>query len=429
MTVTDSAAPEKLRDAVDALSGFPLRLALGDAQPELVADAERFFVSPGVPESNPVYQAARARGLRIESMTTLFFDLCPGKIVGVTGSSGKTTTTGLLGQVLSAAGRDAVVGGNIGAPMLDLLPRVTRDTVVVLELSSFQLDIMRRSPHIAVVTNISPNHLDRHGTMERYIAAKHRIVEFQSRDDFAVLNAGDPEVASFEQATPARVCRFGLTLGADGVTVLEETVVLRREDRYEKVMPVQDIPLLGRHNVENVLAATAAAVVLGIPAEDVATAVRAFRPAPHRLETVADHDGVRYVDDSIATSPARAVVALQAISSPVILIAGGRHKNLPWTEFAEAAARNTHALILIGEAADDIDRAVRGYLAAHEAVLTAGAIYHRATLEDAVATATKLARPGDVVLLSPACTSYDMFENFERRGEAFARAAESVYAA
>jgi UDP-N-acetylmuramoylalanine--D-glutamate ligase len=430
VTITDAAPASRLEPRLGALTGLPVDFALGGDHPELIAGAEAFFVSPGVPESNPVYEAARDAGLPIQSMTTLFFDLCPAPIVGITGSSGKTTTTGLIGHILRTAGREVVVGGNIGDPMLDLLPRIHDRTIVVLELSSFQLAILRKSPHIAVVTNISPNHLDRHGTMERYVEAKRNIVRHQTGTNWAVLNAADAHSSGFAGATPARVRWFGPEPGRRlAATVHEGFAGVARDLAFEPVLGESEIPLLGRHNVENVLAALATTDIIGIDPEDMAEGVRTYRAAPHRLQTVAEWRGVRYVDDSIATSPARAAVALHSIDAPVLLIAGGRDKNLPWDDFARLAVQKVSSLFLIGEAADEIERAVRRQIRAKRGRLLARAIHRCSSLEEAVTMASRLAISGDVVLLSPACASYDMFRDFEERGQVFARTVETLDAA
>jgi UDP-N-acetylmuramoylalanine--D-glutamate ligase len=446
--VTDQAAPEQLLSRISNLRGAELHV--GGQFPELVQRADRFFVSPGVPPQNPVYRAAIARGLAVETMTTLFFDLCPAPIIGITGSSGKTTTTSLTGHILRTAREDVVVGGNIGDPMLDLLPHISPETRVVLELSSFQLETLHRSPHLALVTNISPNHLDRHGSMERYVEAKRRIVAHQGSDDIAVLNIGDPEVATFERSTAARVRWFGWDIGGhEGATVIDETVVVRsseargREARHGRdsgaiitapsracaVLPVSEVPLLGRHNLENVMAAVTAADALGISVEAAAGAIRSFQAPAHRLQVIGEWDGVKYVDDSIATSPTRAVVGLQAIEEPVILIAGGRDKQLPWDEFASVVAARARALLLIGEAAPQIEDTVRHALQEPTSMLRPDAIRRCGSLDEAVRQASALAGAGDAVLLSPGCTSYDMFPNFEARGAAFTRAVEALHAA
>jgi UDP-N-acetylmuramoylalanine--D-glutamate ligase len=412
------------------LADWPIHFVLGGHHPEIVEGADLLFISPGVPEANPVRESALAASVPVCSMTTLFFDLCPGVIVGITGSSGKTTTTELIGHILRTARCDVVVGGNTGEPMLELLPHVGRDTLVVIELSSFQLSLLRRSPHIAVVTNISPNHLDRHGAMDDYIAAKRHIVFHQGSADFAVLNSGDVESPGFASATAAATRWFGNSIRhADGAEIREQAVGLCRQGRFVPVIPVKHVPLLGAHNLENILAALATTALLGVEPEAMAEAIRTFRPPAHRLQTVAEHGGVRFVDDSIATSPARAAVALQAIPDPVLLIAGGRDKNLPWDDFARLVALRARTLFLIGEAAPLIEDAVRSHLSEPSRRLGANDIHRCATLSDAVLSAAAIARPGEVVLLSPGCTSYDMFTDFAERGDTFARAVEALLAA
>jgi UDP-N-acetylmuramoylalanine--D-glutamate ligase len=426
--VTDSADRDTLQGRLAGLDESRVQLALGSDHLDLLNGMDAVFVSPGIPEDNPLYAEAGRRGIPVESMTTLFFELCSGPIIGVTGSSGKTTTTGLISHMARAAGVETVVGGNIGDPMIDLLPEIKPDTTVILELSSFQLSLMRRSPHVAVVTNISPNHLDRHGSMAEYIDAKRHIVSHQTPDDFAVLNSCDPERDAFAGATPAHLRWFG-ERASEGARLAHGTITLVRDEIEIPVLPAHEIPLLGRHNVENVLAAVTAADIIGIPVENMASSIRTFRPAAHRLETVARIDGVSYVDDSIATTPARAQVALEAIETEILLIAGGRDKRLPWAEFAQAVAERVRVLLLIGEAAGQIEEAVVAAMERSKGPLRAENIGRCQSLEHAVARAGRLAKSGETVLLSPACTSYDMFSNYEERGRAFARAAGGVHAA
>jgi UDP-N-acetylmuramoylalanine--D-glutamate ligase len=428
VTATDNADGEKLRERLGTLDGLPVRTMVGGDHPELLAGADAVFVSPGVPEGNPIYEEAARRNIPIESMTTLFFELCPGPIVGITGSSGKTTTTGLIGHIVRESGMDVAVGGNIGDPMIDLVPDIGPETTVVLELSSFQLRLLRQSPHIAVVTNISPNHLDRHGTMQEYIDAKRHIVAHQRPNDYAVLNSCDPERDTFAHATSAQLRWFG-ERSEDGARVTGGTVSLVHGDAETTVLPVHEVPLLGRHNVENVLAAVTAAAVIGVQPEEMASAIRSFRPAAHRLETVGQVRDVSYVDDSSATTPARAQVALEAIGSVILLIAGGRDKRLPWDEFARTVARRVRVLFLVGEAASQIEEAVLEAMRTSAGALEERNIRRCSSLQEAVAEAGRLAVAGETVLLSPACTSYDMFSNFEERGRHFAREVAGLNAA
>jgi UDP-N-acetylmuramoylalanine--D-glutamate ligase len=434
VTITDSASPEKLRSRIQRLDDLPIRVVVGDDRPDLAREADEFFVSPGVPETNPVYAAACEAGIPIQSMTTVFFDLCRGAIVGITGSSGKTTTTGLVGHMLREAGRDVVIGGNIGDPMLDLLPHIEVDTLVILELSSFQLDLLRKSPHIALVTNITPNHLDRHGTMQSYVAAKRHIVEHQSAQDFAVLNADDDEVAGLAVGVPSQKRWFSSTTCGTDVGVSNGNLGIwgspmdRQNQSFERIMPVAEVPLLGMHNLANVAAAATVADIVGVQPAVMRHAIRTYSPPPHRLQVVGEHDGITYIDDSIATTPARVVVALQALEQPIVLIAGGRDKKLPWSDFATWTAERARALILIGEASSLIEREVRSVLS-DSSMLKSDMIFRSDSLQAAVTKAAAIAGRGDVVLLSPGCTSYDMFADFEERGAAFAAAVEQLHAA
>lgn len=430
VTVTDAAQRDVLLSRLHALQGLDIPSHFGRAHTDLVHDTDILFVSPGAPESNPVYLAARQAGIPVESMTTLFFDECRARIIGVTGSSGKTTTTGLIGHIVRAAGRDVVVGGNIGDPMLDLLPHINDHTLVVLELSSFQLTLLRQSPWCSVVTNISPNHLDRHITMDEYVAAKQHIAAYQNRGDSIVLNANDDLARLFAAASAAQPHWFGLSHDHDNGSVCrDDQLGLIESGVFHAVIDVGDVPLLGRHNLENVLAATAVAGVLGIPGDQIAEAIRSFTPAKHRLQLVLEREGVRFVDDSIATSPARAAVALEAITGDVLLIAGGRDKHAPWDVLAALIVQRVRAVYLIGEAKETIAEALQKASCASGKVVQAGYVTFCPSLEDAVHRARSRAIPGDTILLSPACASYDMFADFEARGDAFARAAEADCAA
>lgn len=428
VTVTDHTDSVTLRQQIERLDAPDLRSVLGGDHPELLDGADVVCVSPGVPESNPIFIEARKRNMQIESMTTLFFERCPGPIVGITGSSGKTTTTGLLGHMARTSGMDVVVGGNIGDPMIELLSEIGPTTTVILELSSFQLSLLRTSPHLAIVTNISPNHLDRHGTMEAYIDAKLHVVSHQTENDYAVLNRCDSQRETFAQSTPGDVRWFGPD-SESGASVRGDSVCLVDGTTAMPVVSVKEIPLLGQHNVENVLAAVTAAAVLGITPGVMAAAIRTFQSAAHRLETVGSVEGVSYVDDSIATTPARARVALEAIGTGIVLIAGGRDKRLPWDEFAQAVAQRVRVLLLIGEAAAQIEEAVLRALESTPRPLVPSHIRHCDSLQAAVVEANRVARRGETVLLSPACTSYDMFSNFEERGRVFAHEVEKLNAA
>lgn len=372
------------------------------------------FASPGVPPEHELLRAARERGIRLSSLIELFFALCPAPILGITGSAGKSTTTSLIGEIFEAAGREVFVGGNIGRPLLGKLEQMSGSSWVVLELSSFQLEPLRTSPHIALVTNVTPNHLDRHPTMEDYWAAKGQILAHQSPTDWAVLNADD--AWSLRYRPRGRVLRFSLEGAVDGAYLAGEQLMLLGEPLLE----VKDVQLRGRHNLANVLAAAATAHAAGIEREAIQAAVKAFRGVAHRLQTVAERDGVLFVDDSIATAPERSIAALRAYDEPLVLIAGGRDKHLPMQEWAELIVRRVKHVVLLGEMSDLVADALRATDPSYTCISRA------ATMGEAVAQAARVADSGDVVLLSPGGTSYDMYADFEERGRDFARAAREL---
>jgi UDP-N-acetylmuramoylalanine--D-glutamate ligase len=349
-------------------------------------------------------------------MTRLFFERCQGITVGITGSSGKTTTTALVGSMFSAAGRKHVVGGNIGVGMLGLLDDITPDTLVVLELSHTQLETAGHSPHIACVLNVTPNHLDRYSWRE-YSSLKLRILQHQTADDIAVLNLDDEVSAAFVTEAPGQVFWYSAKREptGDAAFIRDGQVVWRRGPVETKLFAVDEIPLRGSHNVSNVLAAVALGCVSGTEFEAVAQAVREFKPVEHRIELVDEIDGVAYYNDSIATTPERTVAGLRSFEEPVVLLLGGRGKNLPLDDLAQEAVERCRAVVCFGEAGPELADAlqqVRGDP-------TSPQIERVDSLSDAVSTSRSLAQSGDVVLLSPACTSYDAYENFEQRGQDF----------
>jgi UDP-N-acetylmuramoylalanine--D-glutamate ligase len=417
--VTDAKPAAELGEALASLSGLPIRYALGGHPIEEALDADCLYVSPGVPPTIPLLAEARRRGLPVSSGTRLFFERCPAPVVGITGSSGKTTTTALVGRIFEAAGRRALVGGNIGVPLLGRLAEIGPDDWVILELSSFQLEPLDVSPHVAAITNITPNHLDRHASMEEYTAAKANIVRHQRVGDWAVLNADDP--GSQGLCTRARRLQFSLRRAVEGAFLDGERLVLRRDGRAETICAADELRLRGRHNVANVLTACAVAGAAGIAIEPMRPAVRSFTGVAHRLELVAEVDGVRYYDDSIATSPERSMAALEAFAGEsIILLAGGRDKHLPMEEWGRRIAATAREVVLFGEAAPLVERAARA------GGLPAARIHPAGTVDEAVRLAHRLARPGDVVLLSPGGTSYDQFRDFAERGARFATAARAL---
>jgi UDP-N-acetylmuramoylalanine--D-glutamate ligase len=411
VTVTDQKPADQLRESVEALAGLPVDFRFGGHRAEDFADADLVLVNPAVPPDSPWLRHARS----LDTEMNLFFKLCRARrIAGITGSNGKTTTTALVGEILGKGPQRVWVGGNIGAPLLERVDEIAPDDVVVLELSSFQLehlDALGRSPPVAVVMNLTPNHLDRHGTMEAYAAAKRAIVAHQAAADWKVLNADDPRVAAF--ASPSRTATFSLSGPAD---------VVAKDERIRWTLgggsgsfDVSARRLPGRFNLQNMAAATAASRLL-LPdwsgwERAAQEALVSFRGVEHRLEFVGEIGGVKYYNDSIATNPESTLAALETLKGPFILIAGGYDKKLPFDALGRAIAERVRLAVLIGQTADGIARAV-GPSATTE-------LRRAGSFDEAVALARDSARPGDTVLLSPACASYDMFRNFAERGRRF----------
>jgi UDP-N-acetylmuramoylalanine--D-glutamate ligase len=332
-------------------------------------------------------------------------------LIGITGSSGKTTTTSLVDAIFTAAGRQHVLGGNIGRGLLQLLDSAAASVPAVLEVSHTQLQLTRKSPNVAALLNVTPNHLDQF-TWDEYVALKRRIFDMQSSRDSAVFNIDDPVSAPFRLEAEGRVFLFSLNgdHGSDGAYVSGDAVFWRREGRVERAVRLADIPLRGQHNVANVTAATAVAAAWDIGPAAVSQAVRAFKPPPHRLEVVARVRDVTYINDSIATAPERTLAALRSFTEPVVLLLGGRDKHLPLEDMLVEAEAKCRAIVCFGESRHTLAEAVRA---------TTVQVHEVETLPAAFEVAAGLAQAGDVVLLSPACTSFDAYPNFEARGEEF----------
>jgi UDP-N-acetylmuramoylalanine--D-glutamate ligase len=393
--VTDRKPASELGDELARMPpGVELRL--GDER-GVLDGVDAVYASPGVPWDSDLLKQARARGIPVSSEIDLFLKLCPGTVVGITGTNGKTTTTALTGEVLSAGDRPVVVGGNIGDTILDRIEEITPSHWVVLELSSFQLESVERPRlHIGVILNITPDHLDRHGTFERYVDLKARAIEFAGPGDFAVLNGRDEACRSLAARTRARVVWF---------------------DQHK---PLPPMPLPGQHNMENALAAAAVGRIAGLSDEAINGAIRAFKGVEHRLELVGEWAGVRWYNDSKATNPDAGRVALRAFpGAPVVLIAGGYGSGFELDGWVADVMAHTEAVVLIGASADLLEQALRG----HPRVMRAS------SLEEAVNAAAGLTRLGGVVLLSPAYKSFDMFKDFEDRGNRFKDLVRKRYAA
>lgn len=411
VVVTDSRAPWMFQAEIPELLATQIGLELGTHREGSFLASDLIVVSPGVPWELAPLQAARARGITVIPEVELAGWFLKGRMVGVTGSNGKTTTTTLIAQMLEAAGVPAFVGGNIGVPLIAGVEKVPPPSVVLAELSSFQLEaIQTLHPHIAVLLNVTPNHLDRHHSFEAYIEAKAQIFRNQTADDCAVLNADDPIVMSLVPRIKSRKLYFsGRQNLPEGWLVSHDQILYRTNNLERPLMAVRDLPLRGAFNRENVLAAAAAAGALGVNFEAIARVVREFRGVEHRLEFVSTIEGVEFYNDSKATSVDATVKALSAFESGVHLILGGQDKGAPYTPVRNWIPGRVREVLLIGAAAERIEREL----------LNVVELVRADDLETATRTALEHAQPGDVVLLSPACASYDQFQNFEHRGRVF----------
>lgn len=422
VTACDRRPAGQLGDRAAELARLGVPLVTGEQYLAPLADHDLIFLTPGMPKHLPEIEAARRRGATISGEIGLVLDLCRAPVIGVTGSAGKTTTTTLIGEIMRAAGRETYVGGNIGTVLIEKAEAIPPEAAVVLELSSFQLQLVHRSPQIAVVTNISPNHLDVHASMEEYVEAKKAIFRRQSETDWLVLNADDPQVAAFAREARSRVVLFsrrGDPGGRDAAFVRDDQVVWRRNGRELPTLLLEEIKLPGLHNQANILAAMAACYLAGAPLSAVREVMTQFTGVEHRIEPVRTLDGVKWYNDSKATSPAEAVAALSTLPAPIVLIAGGSDKGIPFDPIAPLVAKKVKTLILMGPTAPKIEEAVRrgGY---------AGPIQRAAGMDEAVALARAAAAPGDCVLLSPACASFDAYRNFEERGRHFKSLVEAL---
>ena len=418
VTVSDVKTADQLAEAIQSLEGLSTRYVLGGHPIELLDDCDLVCLSGGVPVDLPIVVEAQKRGIELANDAQIFLERCPAPVIGITGSSGKTTTTALTGEMLRAAEFKTWVGGNIGNPLIADLASINLDDKVVLELSSFQLEVMTTSPHIAAVLNITPNHLDRHPSMEAYVAAKKRILDFQGYRDIAVLGYDDAEARQLAGDARGYVRFFSQqALVGRGAFVHEGQLVLRR-DEEQVVCATSDVKLRGAHNVWNVLAACALAGEAGADVGAMAQVVTSFTGVAHRLQLVRELRGVRYYDDSIATAPERLIAALRSFDEPIVLLCGGRDKHLPWDEAAQLIVERVSHAVLFGE----MTELVKSHISkAQSHTSNAKLVMHEGgTLENAVQVASQVAEPGDVVLFSPGGTSFDAYKDFVERGIKFA---------
>ena len=435
--VTDLAEPETLEESLQKLADLPnITFHLGQHLQEDFTTADAVVVNPAVPLDSPFLNLARRANVPLTAEMNIFCKLCPAKIVGVTGSNGKSTTTAMIASILSAAAdsaqgpfRRVFLGGNIGQSLLPQLESITAEDIVVLEMSSFQLEALAAeqiSPHIAVWTNFSPNHLDRHKTLEAYQRAKQNIYRFQGSHDLLIYNADDPG-SDFLPNDPKLLSRkmsFSLETTSANSYLADGWLNVRylKSSQTAKILKAQDMPVPGEHNVANALAAACVAVDFHLDPELIAQGLKSLKPLPHRLEFVATVAGVSYYDDSIATTPESAMVGLNSFSEPPIIILGGKDKGADLDELLTACIDRAYGVICLGQLRQKLFERLLYLRGSRQQPH----LLEVDTLEEAVEAAAALANSGQAVLLSPACASYDMFANFDHRGRIFAQTVRAL---
>jgi UDP-N-acetylmuramoylalanine--D-glutamate ligase len=410
VTATDALTENEIAEAIAPLRTAGVRLELGGHRENTFLEQDLIIPSPGVPADAPFLKAARAKGVPIWSEVELADRFLRGRLIGITGSNGKTTTTSLIEHILKNADFSTILAGNIGTPLIARVEQSSDSTIAVVELSSFQLELIESfRPNISVFLNLTADHLDRHDTFEAYGRAKARIFENQMEADMAVLNADDPATTSLAPAKPQLYWFSRKQHVAEGAFVRENEIVFRHDGDEEAVLKLRDIPLPGAHNVENVLAAVAAARLAGADLAAIAKGVRSFAGVEHRLEFVAEIGGVRYYNDSKATNVDATMKALDAFPGRILIVLGGKDKGSDYTSLQRPLREKAILALLIGAAAEKIEKQITGSVAVERA----------GNIERAVEIASHAARPGDVVLLAPACASFDQFQNYEHRGRVF----------
>ncbi len=419
VVVSDLKSPEQLGPEIEEISGLVNEFVFGDHPDSLLDNADVLVVSGGVSPDVPFVKKASSRGLLVTNDSLEFAKRSQAPVIGITGSAGKTTTTALTGAIIRASGQTAWVGGNIGRPLIGEIEMIGKDDIVVQELSSFQLELWTQSPPIAAVLNITPNHLDRHKTMDAYSAAKSNIVRYQNPDDIAVLSADDKGVSSLRRAVRSRLREFSLEFKIeDGAYIRDGKIWLTDGSSERFVLELDQIPLRGRHNLLNVLASTVLADSVGVAAATIRDAVISFEGVEHRLEIVGVINEVQYINDSIATAPERSIAAINSFVEPIVLLAGGRDKEMVWGEWARQVIDRVKAVVLFGELAQSLESSL---LSADESVVSGKTllIERVETMEEATWRANSIATPNDIVLLSPGGTSFDAYNDFAERGRVF----------
>ena len=428
VTLNDNRPIEAFADLLNDFAEYHIQTHFGDHPLNLLEECDLLCISGGVPLDLPIVKEATKRGIPLSNDSQIFFEGLKAKAIGITGSAGKTTITTMVGEIAKKAckkDQKTWIGGNIGTPLIPFINEIQSDDIVVLELSSFQLELMTISPAIAAITNITPNHLDRHGTMQAYTAAKAHILAYQNSTDVAILNREDSGAWNLCSMVQGKLISFGLKeiMGDSAGTFLRGNSLWIKDGNYEQeICPTTSIHLRGEHNVINALAACATAWAAGFSIEAMQAGIKEVRGIPHRLEFIRNWHGADWYNDSIATAPERTLAAIHSFHEPLVLLLGGRDKHLPWMDFAAEIHSRVDHIILFGEAADLIYNALDAY-EQHQFPYTLEKV---PTLFEAVQAAAQTIEDGDVVLLSPGGTSYDAFKDFEERGELFRKAVEAL---
>jgi len=410
VTAVDTRPDSEIVEAAAKLRAAEISLQLGGYSDKNLDGQDLVIPSPGVPADSTILKAARANSILVWSEIELADRFLNGRLVGITGSNGKTTTTSLIEHILKNSGFSTLLAGNIGTPLIDVVEQTTDQTITVAELSSFQLELIETfRSNISVFLNLTPDHLDRHGSMDAYAAAKARIFEKQTAADFAILNADDPASTPYAPTKPKVFWLSRKQRVAQGAFLRGEEIIFRNDGEEEVILKQSEIPLPGAHNLENVLAAVAATRLAGAPPNGIAKAIRSFAGVEHRLEFVAEHNGVRYYNDSKATNVDATLKALDALPGRILIILGGKDKGSDYTVLQTPLRQKAILALLIGAAADKIEKQIAGSVAVERA----------GTIQRAVEIASRAAQPGDIVVLAPACASFDQFENYEHRGRVF----------
>ncbi len=419
--INDRRSEQQLQNEMINLKGFNVKWITGSHPIQILENIDMVCISGGVPLQLPIIEEAKTRNIFLTNDSEIFLQSVNCPVVGITGSSGKTTTTALTGEIaklMESESKKVWIGGNIGKPLIEQIDIIQSADLVILELSSFQLELMHTSPHIATITNITPNHLDRHGTIEAYTAAKVKILDFQKNTDIAILNRDDEGAWNLRNKTKGMLFSFGMSkanLLGNGAYIEDETIIILNNGQTYPVCSTKDTALLGEHNLLNILAACSIAFALNISTENMKKAIKDFRGVPHRLEFVTEINKVKWYNDSIATAPERTIAAIKSFHEPIVLLLGGKDKNLPWDRLSEIIHENVDHVVIFGSAKEKIETAV-GPVIINKRPFSVNTCKN---MEDAVRIAHKVAEPGDIVLLSPGATSYDEFTDFEERGEKF----------